>query len=54
MQIMDRDLVDGRIQPEFIGFAMADAALDATAGEPCCKCVGVMISSRLGFQLGDR
>ena len=57
MQIMDAYLVADSAQPEFIGFpitdASLDASLDATPGEPGGKSIGVVVATGRRPRLGN-
>ena len=54
VQVMDRDLVEHRIQPEIIGFTITNAAFDTAAGEPRRKGIRVVVTSWLSLNLRDR
>jgi hypothetical protein len=53
MQIMDAYLVADSAQPEFIGFPITDASLDATPGEPGGKSIGVVVATGRRPRLGN-
>ena len=50
VDVVDVRFVDGGVVADFIGLAVADAALDASAGHPGGEAMGVVVTARFcGF-----